>query len=235
MSAATPKSLFARGLRDSLPFTLVAAPFAMAFGVLATEAGLNVLETLSFSVVVIAGAAQLTALALMQDNAPTIIILISALAVNLRMAMYSAALTPHLGPCPFWQRAFASYLLMDQPVAMGLTTFETQPDMTPAQKMGYYLGSAMQIAGVWYVFTLLGAWLGTGLPESWALDFAVPLAFIAIIAPGLRSLAHVAAALVAIVLSLLLAGLPYSLGLLLAGLAGMVTGAQTERWMEARR
>ncbi len=84
-------SPFGQGIRDALPFVLVIIPFGVVFGVVATEAGLNVFEALTFSVVVIAGAAQFTVLQLMVDNTPTVIVLISALAVNLRMAMYSAA------------------------------------------------------------------------------------------------------------------------------------------------
>jgi hypothetical protein len=48
------------------------------------------------------------------------------------------------------------------------------------------------------------------------------------IAPMLRTPAHVAAALVSIVTAILAAGIPYNLGLLVAGFAGMVVGAQVE-------
>ncbi len=84
------------GFRDGIPFLLVVTPFALLFGVVATESGLNLLETMGFSIVVIAGASQFTALQLMNDNAPTLIVIASALAVNLRMAMYSASLTPYV-------------------------------------------------------------------------------------------------------------------------------------------
>ena len=40
---------------------------------------------------VVAGASQITAVQLLADGVPIVIVLISALAVNLRMAMYSAA------------------------------------------------------------------------------------------------------------------------------------------------
>ncbi|WP_150120932.1 AzlC family ABC transporter permease, partial [Sulfitobacter sp. HI0040] len=78
-------SAYFKGVADGAPFILVIIPFSTLFGIIATEAGLSVFETLSFSVVVIAGAAQFTALQLMQENAPTAIVLASALAVNLRM------------------------------------------------------------------------------------------------------------------------------------------------------
>ncbi|MEM9268712.1 MAG: branched-chain amino acid ABC transporter permease, partial [Pseudomonadota bacterium] len=72
------------------------------------------------------------------------------------------------------------------------------------------------------------------IPPEFALDFAVPLTFIAIVAPSLRSLAHVAAALVSIVLALLLAWIPYALGLMIAACVAMVVGAQVEIWQEGR-
>ena len=110
-------------------------PFATLFGVLATEAGLNVVETMAFSIVVIAGAAQFTALQLMQENTPTVIVLISALAVNLRMAMYSASLTPYIGAAPLWQRALCAYLTVDQSYVVGVSKFEREPDMTVPERV----------------------------------------------------------------------------------------------------
>jgi len=63
------------------------------------------------------------------------------------------------------------------------------------------------------------------------LDFAVPICFLAIIAPMMRTLAHMLAAVTSIVLALLLAGLPYNLGLLGAALVAMMVGAQVELWL----
>ncbi|MEO0372643.1 MAG: branched-chain amino acid ABC transporter permease, partial [Pseudomonadota bacterium] len=76
---------------------------------------------------------------------------------------------------------------------------------------------------------LVGALIGTSIPESLAIDFALPICFLAIITPMLRTRAHLAAALVSIVLALVFAWLPYNLGLMVAGIAGMMTGAEIER------
>jgi predicted branched-subunit amino acid permease len=234
MASSTTNSAFWLGFRDGLPFTFVVSPFALLFGVLATEAGLDVVQTLSFSVMVIAGAAQFTALQLMQEQVPTIMVLVSALAVNLRMAMYSASLTPYLGGAPMWQRAFVAYFLVDQAYACSIARFEDNPDMTRAQRIAYFFGTVAPVCPLWYVFTLVGALVGTRIPEAFALDFALPITFLALIAPMLRTLAHVAAALVAVVVALLAAGLPLNLGLIVAGLAGMIAGAQVELWLERR-
>ncbi len=228
MPITTTKSAFWAGVRDGAPFMVVAGPFAMLFGVLATEAGLNLFEVMSFSVVVIAGAAQFTALQLMQDNAPVVIVLISALAVNLRVAMYSAALTPYLGSAPLWQRIFAAYLLVDQSYALSHAKYEAMPQMGVPQRMAYYFGTCTLVMMVWFGCSYAGAALGTALPADIPLDFALPIAFLSMVAPMVRTLPHLIAALVAILVSLVAVAVPYSLGLLIAGLAGMMAGAKAE-------
>ena len=72
------------------------------------------------------------------------------------------------------------------------------------------------------------------MPDSWALDFALPIAFLAMVAPMLRTPAHLVAAFVSVVVSLLAAGVPYSLGLIIAGICAMVAGAHTEVMLERR-
>ncbi len=234
MSTTTTKTAFWRGVRDSAPFTLVAGPFALLFGVLATEAGLNLFEVMTFSLAVIAGAAQFTALQLMQENAPTVVVIISALAVNLRVAMYSAALTPYLGRAPMWQRVFAAYLLVDQSYALSHQKFEAEPAMTVPARMAYYMGTCMLVMTVWYGASLAGALIGSALPPQIPIDFALPIAFLAMVAPAMRTLPHVIAAFTAVVVSLFAAAVPWSLGLIIAGGAGMIAGAQAELWMERR-
>lgn len=233
MSALRSAAL--RGARDAAPFVLVIVPFALLFGVLATEAGLNVFEVMSFSILVIAGAAQFTALQLLQDNAPTVIVLATSLAVNLRLAMYSVALTPHLGAARLWQRALMSYVLTDQSFTTAAAEYDRRPAAPLAEKVAYFFGTAAPICPLWYGATFAGATLGTAIPPEFALDFAVPITFLAMVAPALRSLAHVVAALTSVTVVLLLAWVPYSGGLLIAALAALVVGAQVELWMGRRQ
>ncbi|WP_224816906.1 AzlC family ABC transporter permease [Hasllibacter sp. MH4015] len=231
--ATTSRNAFWRGARDCGPFVLVAGPFGMLFGVIGTEAGLNIAQVMGFSVVVIAGAAQLAALQLMIDQAPTVIVLLSAIAVNLRMAMYSASLAPYLGKAPLWQRALVGYMNVDQTYAVSILKYEAEPSMNVAERMAYFFGTCLPVVPVWYAATLAGAVLGQSVPGDLGLEFAVPIAFLAIVAPALRTLAHVAAAGASIVLAILFAGLPYNLGLMPAGIGAMIVGAEVERRMGA--
>jgi predicted branched-subunit amino acid permease len=234
VTTETTKSIFWQGVRDGAPFVLVIVPFALLFGVVATEAGLNLVETMAFSVLVIAGAAQFTAVELLSKDAPAVIALVSALAVNLRMAMYSASLTPHLGAAPLWQRALAAYLTVDQTYACSILKYQNRPDWTARQKLGYFLAVAVPIVPLWYAFTLVGALVGSAMPAGLALDFAVPITFLAMVGPMLHTRAHLAAAVVSVTAALVFAFLPYNLGLLLAAVLAMMTGARVEV-IEARR
>ena len=235
MASTTTKSYFWQGLRDGLPFILVIAPFSALFGVVATEAGLNVLETLSFSVVVIAGAAQFTAIQLMMDDTPTLIVILSALAVNLRMAIYSASLAPYLRDAKIWQRALVAYGTVDQSYALAIAKYEAEPAMNLRQRLAYFSGALAPVLPLWYGFTVIGAIGGQAVPDAWALDFAVPLTFLAMIGPMLRTLPHVVAAFVSIGAALGFAWVPFNLGLLIAAFLAMIAAVQSESYLERRQ
>ena len=234
MTSTSSKSHFLRGLRVGLPFILVAGPFSLLFGVVATEAGLNLLEVMGFTSIVIAGAAQFAALQQMTENAPVIVILATALAVNLRMAMYSAALAPHIGGAPLWQRALASFFLFDQNYAVSVLEFEKRPEMTPEQKIAFYGGISCAIVPAWITGTYVGAVVGTAIPPEYALDFALPITFLSMIGPAMRTPAHMGAAFVSVLAALTFAFLPFNLGLMIAAILAMMTGAQIELWLIAR-
>ena len=73
------RKAFLRGLFAALPMTIVVGPFALLFGVVATEAGLNLLEVMLFSFGVFAGASQFAAIQLMQEQAPVLVVLATAI------------------------------------------------------------------------------------------------------------------------------------------------------------
>lgn len=234
MATTIHNSSFRAGLLAGAPFVLVVVPFGMLFGVLATEAGLSIAETMIFAVTVFAGASQFTALQLMQEQAPTLIVLASSLAVNLRLAMYSASLTPWLGTASLWQRALVAFFLVDQSYAVAHLHYEANPRLSMGGRLAFYTGASVLMAPVWAVSTWAGAALGAAIPESWALDFALPITFLAMIAPMLRTPAHVAAALTGALVSIPGSVLPWNLGLLVAGTLGMIAGAETERRLAIR-
>ncbi len=229
MSTTTEKSAFAQGCYASAPFLVIGGPFAVLFGLVSIEAGLSVFQTVAMSVVVIAGAAQFTAVQLMTEVAPVWTIIMAGLAVNLRMAMYSASLQPHLGAASFKQRLAIAYLNVDASYALGIIEYEKHPKMLLGEKLAYFFGTMVLMTPVWIVGTYVGAIAGGMLPDNLSIDFAMPILFLALVGTMVKTLAHLGAALTSAVAALLLSGLPVGSGLLIAGFLAMVVGAEIER------
>ena len=229
MASTTTKSAFLQGLTQSLPFLVIGVPFAVLFGIVATEAGLNLAQSVGMSVVVIAGAAQFTAMQLMTENAAIWAVLMAGLAVNLRMAMYSASLQPHLGAAPFWQRVLIGYLNVDASYALGILEYEKHPERPLPQKVAFFLGTMVLMAPLWVLGTYVGAIAGEALPADLSLDFAMPILFLALVGPMLRTLAHLGAAVTSVVAAMALSGLPQGTGILIAAVLAMIVGAEIER------
>lgn len=230
-----PKAAFLRGLGHSLPFLLVIAPFGALFGVVTADAGLSFFEAMVFNLSVFAGASQFAALQMMQDQAPVLVIIATALAVNLRMLMYSVALTPHLGGAPLGVRAVLAYFLVDQPFALSSIEFERHPQMTVDEKVAYFTGTFAAIAPLWNLSVWAGYVAGNAVPPEYALDFAMPITFLAMTAPQMRSAPHALAAAVASVGTVALIWMPYGTGLLVASALAMGAGAWAEIWLARRK
>lgn len=218
-----------QGFRAGAPFVLVIAPFGLLFGVVATEAGLDITQTMAMTILVIAGASQFAVVQLLTEQAPVFVAVLTGLAINMRMAMYSASLTPHLGKAAFWKRALVSFFMVDQNYALSIAEFESNPDRPMPEKLAYYFGAVTPLAPLWFLFSYIGAVAGKAIPPEFALDFAVPITFIALITPALRSLPHVSAAFVSVVVALALAWIPYNGGLMVAAVLAMITGAAVEK------
>lgn len=91
---------FTQGARDMLPMLLGAMPFGIIFGSLAGAAGLAPWQTFGMSALVFAGSAQFIAISLLAGGAGIAVVLLTTLVVNLRHALYSASLQPHVRHLP---------------------------------------------------------------------------------------------------------------------------------------
>ncbi|SDX13133.1 Predicted branched-chain amino acid permease (azaleucine resistance) [Albimonas donghaensis] len=223
---------FLRGFRSGalagIPFMVVVWPFGLLFGVVATAAGMDLTGIMVLTSFVIAGASQFVLIELISDGAPVIVAILAALAVNLRLAMYSASLAPYFTGTSSWVRAIAGYFVVDQVYGLALRRYQDRPEESRARRIGYYFGSGAPILPSWIAGTAVGALAGSAIPASLPIDFAPPLTFFALAAPMIRGVPNLCAAAVAVTAALLLAELPWSLGLLAASGLGMGTGAAVE-------
>ena len=218
---------FFNGFRDELPLLLGVMPFGMIYGILALAAGLTTGEAQAMSVIVFAGSAQFMLVQLLAVGTPAIVVIVTGFIINLRHALYSASIAPHIKQLnPLW-KTLLSYLLTDEAYAIAITRYYKR-DASPCKHF-YFLGAGLALWSSWQVSTAVGVFLGAQIPSSWSLDFTLALTFIAIVIPSLKDRPSILAAISASVVAVITAGLPYKLNLITAAIVGIAVGLWSEK------
>jgi len=220
------------GMRAVMPLVPGVIPFALVSAYACKEAGLSVAAALGMSTIIFAGASQMAFVALLASGAVAPVILATVLIINMRMVMYSASIAPHLSGAPWWARAAMSYMLTDQAYAVSITRFNE--DANEPNKPWFFFGAGVLLWIIWQVFTLAGMVLGAEIPPEWGLDFTVPLVFLVLLVPAIRDRPSAEAAVVGGGLAVMLAGMPFNLGLVIGAVGGIAWGVWAEdrndRW-----
>ena len=222
----TPRHEFSAGLTAVVPMLVGAIPFGLIYGVLAIQAGIPPSLALAISCIVFAGSAQFMLTQLVAAGTPGALMVLSIGIVNLRHALYSAALAKALAHLPLRWKMLLAYLLTDEAYATVLRRFES--DASPATRHWYLLGAGFGLWFTWQLSCAAGIALGGQIPASWSLDFAGTLTFIAIVVPLLRDRAVWAAMVVAGAVSVGAFALPFKLAIVAAALSGMAAGVLVE-------
>lgn len=217
---------FWAGVRAELPLLVGVFPFGMIYGALAINAGLSTTAAQLMSSVVFAGSSQFITTELVHEAAPVFVIVLTIAIVNVRHMLYSASLAPYLKTLSLRWKILLSYLLTDEAYAPTIIKYEEE-GVTPSSHW-FLLGAGFSLWFTWQMSTALGIFLGAAIPESWPLDFALPVTFIAMVVPVLKSRPALMSALSAGLVALLVYSLPYKLGLILAALTGIVVGTVLE-------
>lgn len=220
------RSHFLAGVKAELPILFGVMPFGMIYGLLALDAGLSAQQTQAMSVIVFAGSAQFIMAQLFQSATPALVIVATAALVNLRHALYSASMTPYVKHVPPLWRALGAYFLTDEAYAVSISHFRSLPG--EKGKFSYFLGAGLALWTTWQLSTAAGILVGAQLPDSWSLDFFLPLGFIALLIPVIDEWPSGAAALCAGITAVIAYPLPYKLGLVLAAAVGIAVGLGAE-------
>jgi predicted branched-subunit amino acid permease len=223
---------FRAGFAEMVPACVAMTPFGLVCGIGAAAAGASIWGALGLSAIVFSGAAQILAVQLIAAGAPLAVIVLTCFVAGLRFLIYSAAMAPYLRPLPpRWQKGLA-FLLTDQAFAASIRRFDAGAD--PRAGGMHFLGGGFALWALWQLMNVVGYFLGNVIPSSWSLEFAVPLCFIALVAPHFRTPPTIVAALAAGVSVIALASLPMKLNLIVAGIIGIVAGTLAdyaqERW-----
>ena len=202
-------------------------PFGMITGVAMVASGIPPLVAMLMSVIVFAGASMVASAQLLASAAPAALIILTTLIINLRFMMYSASLRVHFAQAPLRWRVAVAYLIADNVYGLLLSRFSEHPK--DEGKLEYFMGAGIVVWAAWQVAVLGGILIGAGVPASWRLEFAAPLAFIAMTIPHLRDRAMIAAALAAGIAVIAAHGLPLRLNIVVAAAVGISAGMIFER------
>lgn len=222
MSVASSPAPVRRGMLDALPLIVGYLPFGFVLG--ATIAGSSVGDVAGWasSPLIFAGASQLAVVDLLDAGAGAVVIVATALVINLRHVMYSGALAPWFADSPTWWQLAAPQLLADPVYSLAAVRFETLP--TEQARRRYYAAVGLTLYLAWAAMTAAGILVGSQLPATLDLGIAVPLVFLALLVPTVVDRPTLAAALVGGSVTLAGDPLPLHLGLIVGALAGIAAG-----------
>ena len=227
------------GIRAVLPALIATSAWALVTGVAMVRSGLTEGQALGMSLLVYAGSAQLAALPLIAANAPLWVVVLTALILNLRFVIFSAALHPYFRRLPLRKRLVLGFLTTDFGCAICLTHWEQwQQDghrqVGDTRQLWFFAGVAAVSWLTWQASSIAGLLAGSLVPLDWGLDFLPFVALTALLVPMVLNRPALVGVIVASAVALLGSALPLRLGLLAAVIVG-VGAAMGAEWLRGRQ
>ena len=125
-------------------------------------------------------------------------------------------------------RVMLAYLLTDEAYAVSIRKFINHSH-NPILHY-HLLGSGITLFVSWQISTLFGVCLGNDLPEFLDLQFIIPLTFIAIIIPMIKSKSTLITVISSGISALIFKNLDINFWIILSGLTGILAGMVSSRW-----
>lgn len=185
MTAPIRRAAVRDGLRDAAPMLIGVVPFGLVAGAAPIAAGLDLSHAVGLSAFLFAGASQLAVADVLGTGGGVAIAVLTAVTINLRLLLYSASLAPPLAHEPLRHRLAVGYLLVDQAYALAVVRWDGTDDRRG--RLPYYFAVAGLLWVAWQLTTVVGALVGTSVPDDVPLEFAVPLVFLVLLVPVLES------------------------------------------------
>ena len=227
------RAAFRAGARDYLPVLPAIVAWGVVTGVALVQSGLTLAQALGFSATAFAASAQLATLPLIVAGAPLTVIVLTALMMNLRFVIYSAALKSSLQHVPFGRRMLYGYLTGDMGVVLYLK--RVQQDSAWAPRDAYFYGMAVVNWSVWHAASFAGIFAAAWIPRDWGLEFAGTVALLALLVPLCTQLPGAVATVVSAAVGYATLHWPARLGLVVALVAGVASALLVDRVRDARR
>lgn len=204
-------------VRASVVIGVASGIYAVSFGVLSVSAGASVLQTCLLSLLVFTGASQFSAVSVISAGGSVASAVSGGLLLAARNGVYGLALSPSVKGS-LARRMLAAQFVIDETTAMT----SAAPDQR--SKDWAFWSCAVMLFGCWNLGTLVGALAGSSIdPETFGLDAAFPVVFVAMVAPHLATRSGRRAALTGAAVTIVLTPfLPIGLPILLSSVGVFV-------------
>lgn len=160
-----------KALKITSPVAMGYAPAGMAFGVLASAAGIPWWISILASIVVFSGAAQYAAIPLIASGAGILNLSVNTFVINLRHVFYALPLIDIL-PQNRLKRAYCLFCITDE-------CFSVMSSLSKSDQKGFFPKIAFLVHSYWVVATIIGIIAGEGLAQIIPnLEFALPALFV---------------------------------------------------------
>ena len=219
--------IFKQGILEELPLQLGVFPFGVIYGVMAIESGLTPMQAFLMSSIIFGGASQIVFVQLISNATPFGVIVTTVGAINSRHFLYSISMMEFLKNLPLKWRVILGYLLTDEAYAISIRRFINEPNTSFLHF--HLLGTGITLFLSWQISTLTGVLLGGDLPQFLDLQFIIPLTFIAIIIPMIRSISTFLVVISSTFCGLIFKNLDISFWIIISGFVGVLVGIASNK------
>lgn len=168
-------------IRDAIGIGIATGAYGLSFGAIATAAGLSVLQACVLSSLMFTGGSQFAMVSLIGGGGSPFAGAAAAVLLGTRNALYGLRLARLIGGDR--RKLLAAQLVIDESTAMAVAA-----ETDAGGRLGFW-ATGLAVFACWNVGTLVGALGAQALPDPkvLGLDAAAPAAFIALLAPRMRS------------------------------------------------
>jgi len=213
-----------------LPVALGYIPVGFAYGVLALQAGLSPANTLWMSIIVYAGSSQLIAVGLISLGTSPLSLILTTFIVNLRHLLMSASLSPLLKNWKKVELAGFAFELTDETFALHSLRFNAGQTGKTETLLINIMAQFSWVFGTW-----LGVTAGQMVDDvhPYALDYALPAMFIALLVMQIKDRGQLLVAIVGGAFSVVLLMMGISQwNVILATIIAATLGVFGKQWIK---
>jgi predicted branched-subunit amino acid permease len=214
------------GLVAIVPVALGILPFATMVGVAISESSVSDVVGYIGGLLVAGGSAQIAVVGSIDVGAGLLASVATAMLIQARGIVYGASLAPKLAGQPRWFRWLASYMLVDQMFALA----DAVDGRDHRWFRQFYVTAGVSLWIAYFGGVMAGMLMGPVIGEGSPLPMVIPMLFASLLGPTLRSVRSVAAAVVAVITSVVIGPfLPAGVGMVAAIVAGSGAGVVVGR------